>query len=192
MSKLDLNPNESIILQSKNVASGKILAVHTDELILTNQNVIHISKGVLGNTKSIRKFPVNQIKTYNGEPQVILGKDRNSLPRLELYFLSGQENFCFQSLRKKEAKQWVNAIYKLMTGNETVKASWESAIPGSEFLAKKIKGTMDAFKDTLADNSNRVVSSKKVTQKCGSCSAPLTGFKGQVIQCKYCDTAQAL
>lgn len=192
MPKLDLNSNEVIILKSKNVAHEKKLAVNTDELVLTNQNIIHISKGILGNTKNIRKFPINQIKSYNEEPQVTMGKNRNGLPQLEIYFLNGHEYFSFQSLGKKEVMQWIRAIYKLKTGNEYTDSSWGAAIPGADFLANKIKDTVNTFRETLSVSSNGSPTSENVSKKCGSCSAPISGKIGQTIQCKYCDTAQTL
>ncbi|WP_416143786.1 PH domain-containing protein [Planococcus koreensis] len=80
MVKVNLMPNESIILKSKNVMHGGLMANYTDELILTNQNIIHVKKGVFGNTKNVKKYPLNQIKIFNGKSQAILGKQRNGSP----------------------------------------------------------------------------------------------------------------
>lgn len=194
MAKLNLLPNESIILKSESVMHGGFMAAYTDELILTNQNIVYVSKGIFGNTKNIKKFPVNQIKMYNDEPQAILGKNRNGMPQLEIYFLNGHECFSFQSMGKKEVVQWINAICKLVTGNESTNFPSGSAIPGTEYLADKLKGTVETFKNTFGIKSNSIdgVSSEKVTKKCISCSAPLNGNKGQTIHCKYCDTNQVL
>ncbi|WP_394189918.1 hypothetical protein [Paenisporosarcina quisquiliarum] len=195
MAVFNLMPNESIILKSQNVAHGGLMAIHTDELILTNQNIIHVKKGVFGNTKNVKRYAVNQIKIFNGEPQAILGKQRNGSSQLEIYFLNGHECFGFQSMTKKEVVQWINAITKLVTGNESTTVPLGFAIPGTEYLAETIKGTVDTFKNTIGINSKKTdngVSSEKVTKKCISCSAPLTGNKGQTMYCKYCDTAQVL
>lgn len=35
-------------------------------------------------------------------------------------------------------------------------------------------------------------SQSKINKKCISCSAPLIGYKGQLVHCKYCDTDQTL
>ena len=195
MAKLNLMPNESIILKSNNVAQGGLMAAYTDELILTNQNIIHVKKGVFGNTKNVKRYPVNQIKIFNGEPQAILGKQQNGSPQLEIYFLNGHECFGFQSMTKKEVVQWINAITKLVTGHESTTVPLGFAIPGTEYLAETIKGTVDTFKNTIGIKSKKIDnggSSEKVTKKCISCSAPLTGNKGQTMHCKYCDTDQVL
>lgn len=195
MAVFNLMPNESIILKSQNVAHGGLMAIHTDELILTTQNIIHVKKGVFGNTKNVKRYAVNQIKTFNGEPQAILGKQRNGSSQLEIYFLNGHECFGFQSMTKKEVVQWINAITKLVTGHESTTVPLGFAIPGTEYLAETIKGTVDTFKNTIGIKSKKTdngVSSEKVTKKCISCSAPLTGNKGQTMHCKYCDTAQVL
>ncbi len=196
MSKFNLLPNESIIIKSDRVMHGGLMASYTDELILTNQNIVYISKGMFGNTKSIQRFPINQIKMYNGEPQVIYGKQQNGSPQLEIYFMNGHKYFAFQSSGKKEVTRWVNAIYELLTGNRpsTNPEGTSSAIPGTEYLAKTFKDTIDTFKSTFGvkTKSNTGVADEKVTKKCISCSAPLSGEKGQIVNCIYCDTDQVL
>ncbi|WP_341201115.1 hypothetical protein [Planomicrobium okeanokoites] len=195
MVKVNLMPNESIILKSEKVAHGGLLAINTDELILTNQNIIHVKKGVFGNTKNVEKYPVNQIKIFNGEPQAILGKQRNGSPQLEIYFLTGHECFRFQSLTNREVVRWTNAISNLIRGHESTTVPAGFAIPGTEYLSETIKGTVDTFKNTLGIKSKKIdngVSSEKVIKKCISCSAPLIGEKRQTIHCKYCDTDQVL
>jgi hypothetical protein len=99
------------------VKYGGLMAPYTDELILTDQNIIHISKGLFGNTKKMNKFSLNQIKLYNGEPQVILEKQQNSSTQLEIYFLNGPERFGFNYTSRREGAKWVNEIYKLLTGH---------------------------------------------------------------------------
>ena len=47
MVKLNLKPDESIILKSKNISDGGLLSSYTDELILTNYN-IYLSYSILG------------------------------------------------------------------------------------------------------------------------------------------------
>lgn len=195
MVKVNLMPNESIIRTSRNVVHGGLMAVYTDELILTNQNIIHVKKGVFGNTKNVKKYPVNQIKIFNGQPQAILGKQRNGTPQLEIYFLNGLECFGFQSLAKKEVVQWINAISNLVTGHESNTVPSVFAIPGTEYLSETIKGTVDTFKNTFGINTKKTdnsVPSEMVTKKCISCSAPLIGKRRQTMHCKYCDTDQVL
>lgn len=195
MAKFNLMPNESIILKSEGVMYGGLMAAYTDELILTNQNIILVKKGIIGNVKNVKKFPVNQIKMYNGEPQAIVRKNQNGLNGLEIYFLNGHESFGFRSSNKKEVVQWVNAICKLLTGQESTTVPAGVVIPGTEYLVETIKGTVDTFKNAFGVKSKatgKSVSSEKLTKKCISCSAPLSGKKGQTMHCKYCDTDQVL
>lgn len=195
MAKYNLLPNESLILKSENVKHGGMMASFSDELILTNLNIIHISKGFFGNVKDVVRYPVNQIKIYNGEPQVILSKQQGGTNQLDIFFQNGQKSFEFQSSGKKEIIQWINAIYKLLTGKEYSVAT--SAIPGTEYVAKTLKDTVDVFKNVfgIKNKTNEIglkTTSVKVTKKCISCSAPLSGVQGQVVRCIYCDTEQVL
>lgn len=197
MAKVKLLPNESVILKSDRVLHGGVMASYTDELILTDQSIIYVSKGMLGNTKSIQRFPVNQIKMYEGEPQALMGKSQNGSQQLEIYFLNGHECFSFQSSNKKEIIKWINAICKLLTGHESTRVlnNGSGGIPGTEFLAETLRGTVDTFKNAFVSRGKAKaegVSSERVTRKCISCSAPLTGIKGQTVHCRYCDTDQVL
>ena len=115
MANYNLQPNEFMIMNQNQVSHGGRMANFTGELILTNLNIVLVSKGAFGNTKGVQTFPLNQIKVFNGKAQVLLGKTRGGYPQLDLYFLNGQESFGFQS--KKEAVKWGANINKLITGN---------------------------------------------------------------------------
>ena len=108
--KINLAPNESIILKEACVAHGGVMAIYTDELILTNLNLICISKGMFGNTKKVYYYPLSQLKQYNGKAQVIMGKLSNGLETLELYFVNGTESFNFQSHNKRTINRWIEEI----------------------------------------------------------------------------------
>ena len=195
--KFSLLPNESIIYKSESsVMHGGFMSTYTDDLVLTNLNIVYINKGIFGNVKGIQKFPVNQIKMFNGEPQAIMGKQQNGMPKLEIYFINGQqESFAFQSAGKKEVNKWINEICKLLTGHDkssSVSSSKMSAIPGTEYLAETLKGTMDTFKGAFGIKSKEQAAEIPITKKCISCSAPLNGIKGQTVRCRYCDTDQVL
>lgn len=192
MSKYELQSNESVILKQDRILHGGVMASFTDELILTNINIVLISKGVFGNTKRIQTFPLNQIKIFDGQAQALLGKTGGGYPQLDVYFFNGQESFGFES--KREALKWVSNINKLVTGND-VKSNTTSnmAVPGSAYVAETIKGTVDTFKETFGfkSKSNKEMDEKTVT-KCKSCGAPISGDKGQIVRCQYCDSDHQL
>jgi hypothetical protein len=166
---------------------GGVMANFTDELILTNLNIVLVRKGIFGNAKGIQIFPLNQVKVFNGQAQVLLGKTRGGSPQIDVYLLNGQESFGFNN--KKEAVKWITNINKLITGNGAEVDTLPSmAIPGAEYIAETLKGTMDTFKGALgikSKNNNEMPT--KVAKKCSSCGAPISGTKGQIIRCQYCD-----
>ena len=194
-----LQPNESVIDECDEVRYGGIASLGRGRLILTNLNIIYVSTNMLGKTNNVLKFPLSQLKNYKGEPQAIMGKQINGSPQLELYFVNGQQaNFSFMlgktGLEKKKICTWINEICELVTGHESssVSLSKLSAIPGTEFVAATLKGTVDTFKDKFGGKSNEQIVHENITKKCISCSAPLNGIKGQTIHCRYCDTDQVL
>ena len=169
------------------------MANFSDELILTNLNLVLISKGVFGNTKNIQTFPVNQIKVFNNQAQVFLSKTSGGYPQIEVYLLNGQENFGFES--KKIALNWIAKINQLVTGEDVeIGVSAKTAIPGTEMIAEALGGTVDAFKSALGFKSNKssMDSPEKVAKKCSNCGAMISGKKGQIVRCSYCGTDQQL
>ena len=206
--KYNLMPNESVIMQETSVAHGGAMAMYTDELILTNLNIVCISKGMFGNTKNIFQYPINQIKRFNGRPQTLMNKLSNGLPCLEIYFMNGaSETFSFQTSNKKIISKWIDAINCIVTGNDIEDKSqiYEDDDYDPDTLAGAFKEVGDQFKEIGAElrdafgfkpkkkkNSDAELSPVKVSKKCISCSAPLVGYKGKSVKCKYCDTEQIL
>ncbi|WP_052345844.1 hypothetical protein [Paucisalibacillus sp. EB02] len=185
MNQYNLRSDEVVILKQNRIARGGIMANHTDELILTNLNLILINKSLFGKVKNISRFPVDQIKVFNGKAQTILGKRANGSPQLEVYFTNGQEYFGFES--KKVVRDWIRAINQLVLGQDSAIDIFDNrTIPGTEFIASSIKDTLNTVKGVFGKQP------VKVTQECKSCGASISGFEGQVISCQYCDTNQQM
>lgn len=180
MAGVNLASNEGIILQSTSVMSGSVWAAYTDELILTNLNVILIKRGMFGNKKDEQRFPVSQIKKVNGKPQVMLGQNSlNGSDQLHITFTHGVEWFEFQSSSKKEIAKWIKAIYELF-----------NCVPEDEeekgSLTTTLKKGAESIKNILGIKSENEITVKTI--KCSGCKAPLMGKTGQVVKCIYCDT----
>lgn len=188
--RYNLQPNEAVVLKDESVAHGGLRAVYTDELILTNLNLVLIKKGMFGNSKGVLTFPVNQIKVYNQQAQAAIGKARNGTALLEVYFLNGQEKFSFQTGGKKKLNEWIVKINHVVTGQETpAQQASGMALPGAELVAGVLKDTLGVFKSRLGSKSGAPT---KVAGKCSSCGAPVAGYQGQAITCEYCGSAQQL
>ena len=180
MAEVNLASNEGIILQSTSVMSGSVWAAYTDELILTNLNVILIKRGILGNKKNEQRFPISQIKKVNGKPQVMLGQNSlNGSDQLHITFTHGVEWFEFQSNSKKEIVKWIEAIYELF--NCVREDKEEKGV-----FTSTLKKGVDSIKNILSIKSENETTIKNI--KCSGCKAPLTGKPGQVVKCIYCDT----
>ena len=190
MANINLAPNEYIILQSTAVRSGSAWAVYTDELILTNLNVILVKKGVFGNIKGEQRFPIDQIKRVNETPQVMLGKNSlNGIEQLQITFVHGLEWFEFQSGGKKEILKWIETIDKLIRcGSDNISVYEEDRMSS---INSAIKKGIDSVRNGLGVNSGiNTESTSSTTQnvRCSGCMAPLSGKPGEVVKCIYCDT----
>lgn len=196
MSEYQLRPDESLVMKSDRVLYGGVMSGYTNELVLTNKNIVLIKKGIMGKAKGIQHFPLNQVKVFDGKAQAISSKQQNGYPQLEVYLINSQEKFGFES--KREVEKWVTSINQLLTvGSVSTNDAAKYAIPGTEVLADTLKGTVDTFKNAFGVRSSKKANSSvdshgSIAGKCTSCGAPISGIKGQLVTCQYCDTSQQL
>ena len=185
MPKFSLKRDEYVVMKSEGVRHGGVMAVYTDQLVLTNQNVILISKGILGNTKKIEYFPLASIKNIDDKPQAIASGDK-----LEVYFVDRYESFELQS--KKEVKAWADNVSNLLTGRpDAVRSGQDKAIPGAAYVAETLRDTLDTVKRSLrlkSENSDV----ERVARACTSCGASISGVAGRVVRCEFCNSDQQL
>lgn len=197
MAHYDLQPHEAMILTSENCRHGNT----NGELVLTNTDLIYItSKGMFKTTYIPQRFPVRNIKVFNGKAQAIAGKDGV----MNVYFTNGQETFKFwnsdslfsDKKAEKEAAKWVDAITRLVAGEGSgAIVSGSTAVTGAELLSESLKDTFDAAKGILGikpKSNTAAPPPTKAAGKCAYCGAPLVGMKGQVARCQYCDADQQL
>ena len=202
MAKYQLQSNEGVVLQETSICyePNKLSTAYTDELILTNLNLIHVRKGVFTGTKGIRYIPLNQVKVIGGKCQALVGKARNGSAILQIYTQQGTEEFAFQTKAKKNAGIWANEISRLVTGRDSENALESQHAPAYDFEDTVIGQLKDAFGEVGAafgfgfgkSGQQQKISVERVSTKCSGCHAPITGVKGKTAACKYCDTEQVL
>lgn len=186
MSRYNLQSDEVMILKQDRITRGGNMAYPNNELILTNLYLVLISKTIFGRVKNTTRFSVEEIKEFNGQAQVFLGKRSNGSPQLEIYLTNGHEYFGFE--RKIVVRNWVRAINQLVLGHDTAQIKSDSlAIPGTEFIASSIKDTLNTIRDVFGAKE-----SVQVSTKCDSCGASMVGIEGQVVRCRYCSSNQRL
>ena len=181
-----LLPHEYMVMNSDHVSFGKN-GLSTDELILTNLHLIHIKKGIFGGKKDQTTIPINQIKVFEGQPQVSVTKS-NGMKRLEIYYNGGQVIFSFSNT--KDTEKWATNIIKLISGDTSNFATLgDNSLFGVEILAETLKDTFDTFKAGLGIKDSEP---EKLSTKCSFCGAPLSGTVKQTVKCSFCDMEQTL
>lgn len=133
MENYNLQANESVLYKGE-----AILAKKTVELLLTNLNIVLIQKTKKMFSKpvvEVMAFSINQIKVYNGIPQIKLnGYD------VEVYLVNSEIVLTFES--KHEAKKFINSATELITGKTM-------AVRGAD----KVKNAVGIVDDTLGINT---------------------------------------
>lgn len=193
MSSVQLQANEAMVLKADSVHYGTGSVSFTSELVLTNLQIYVTLKGFFGKTKGVFSFPINQIKTYNGQAQVLQSKSKSGYFQVDVYYVNRQETFVFQT--KSEANRWVECIQNLVLGIPIdLKTTNSKAIPGTEVIAETLKDTFDTIKGVFGGKPKAETPKTpvKVSKQCSGCGSPLSGIQGQVIVCQYCDTKQII
>lgn len=180
----DLQRNESVVYVQDRVRQGGARGHLTDQLILTNKNLVLVKKGFFGGEKSVHVFPLNQIKVFDGEVQVRVGTHQSGYPTLEVYFVNGQEAFIF--MRRREAADLAQMIEDVITGVGAHPIDSRDEGPMAAALGVQIDVMKDMFGIRRRSQSTAAV--PRVARECYACGAPLTGKQGQVATCSYCDT----
>lgn len=202
MAKYQLQSNEGVVLQETGICyePNKLSTAYTDELILTNLNLIHVRKGIFMGTKGVRYIPLNQVKVIGGKCQALVGKAQNGYAILQIYTQQGTEEFAFRTKAKKNAGIWANEISRLVTGRDSENALESQHAPEYDFKDTVVGQLKDAFGEVGAafgigfgkSGQQQKSSVERVSTKCSGCHAPITGVKGKAAVCKYCDTEQVL
>ena len=177
MDKFELKSNESIILRESNVQYSGFLSGYSDDLLLTNLNIIHVKKGMFGNTKNVSYFPLKKLKVFDGKAQVKIGRSSNGLHRLEFYFEEGQECFSFQAGTSIKGLKWIKEINYLLSKDVF------------DNLHSKEKKYTDSTLDKKLKNAIKNINTKKIIScTCLSCGASVSGVKGALVKCDYCNS----
>lgn len=144
-------------------------------------------------------FPLNELATQKDEIRADY-QTSDYETSFKLHPAGEEVSFVFRSPEKnasrKVAAAWLDAINMAVTGTKSSAAmALRRSVPGVEMLAGALKDTFDVVKTTFAGpNTNQRSASvrKAITAKCIGCRAPLSGWTGMTVQCKYCDTVQTL
>ncbi len=195
-------PHEKVTLDSHCVRCKNIDGEQSDaKLMLTNMRLVYewSSKRWMGEELLCLSYPLNELATQKDEIRAdCQASDYETI--LKLYPAGEEVSFVFRSPEKNASRkvvaEWLDAISMAVVGTKSSSAmALRRSVPGVEMLAGALKDTFDVVKTTFtSSNTNqRGVSARKaITSKCIGCRAPLSGWTGMTVQCKYCDTVQTL
>lgn len=163
MDKYNLNPDEAVIMKVEQA----IHVGNVGELLLTNQNLIFIfEKGLIKTTYITERYPLSNIKIYDGKAQTICGKDGT----IDIVFYEGVKSFqiiCdefFSKQATKEANLLADKINSVLTGISAPSDTSEStAMSGVQGVAATLKNTTDAFKEAFGGLSGGSVNNEDST-----------------------------
>lgn len=180
-----LSPEEAVILRTGKIGYGRGFQLpsmfNSNELILTNKNLILLRKNMFGQTEDTLYFPLSKILMANGRPQVKKSNPSHMDYALDVYFETGMESFRFEW--ESDIDEWVENIVSVVTGVPVQKKSDLEMMQDALAFAESMTDSVEKIQSVFGIKSTRQVSCK-----CPSCGASLSGTKGETIQCPYCGT----
>lgn len=184
--------DEYVVLKAQQVHldGGKSFSIPRDlELMLTNRNIVLPRKGLTGKVKGYDIFPLSSIRIVEGKPQCRMDTSDFMDVKLELSTNEGLVTFVFGGIDgKKEVRQWINAIYRLLLGCDAPqevlgKGKFESLLD-EENLADAVGRMFGSFENAL--NRKRAEAAGDIARRCPSCNASMRGRAGETVACPYC------
>lgn len=182
MSNNGLPPNEYAILINKAVKYGNgFFQVYSNELMLTNLNLVITLKGIMGGIKDKKIFGLNNIKIIDNTPQVS-SSGKNESGSLIISFLHGTEFFGFSE--QNEAYKWREMIINVVNANRYT-ASYQ---PPKQQQNQEEKVTVREYyyKEVPVPFNETVVT------KCSSCGSSIFGKSGDIVKCNFCGSENLL
>ena len=163
MFDLNLEFDESIIIEAENVHHVALKEESLEELVLTNKNLIYVRKiknGLFAKpTFEVEKVSLEQIKIYNGIAQAKQTKNVEHGICLQVQFTHGQELFIFEMSSKKITPQWVKEISLLLVRKlppEPSKTSLFDSFSGFSGIAAGVKNVSETVSQTINGASQQI------------------------------------
>jgi len=214
MDKYKLKPEEVVLMQTDEVEDSNS-ELNTEDVILTNQNIVINRYSSKGFFKEVRTYnnkciPLKNIQIRDGNAYFELRVKEN---KLDIYLNHGKETFWFTD--KNDVKLWANGINKAITGQDIDYSKQNKGktgkivIPGTAFIAKALKDTTDTFKEAFNNTASESIVStaietsshehiadvnvpKVISKTCLNCGAEVSGIQGSSALCQYCRSEQEL
>lgn len=183
----DLRSDEAVLVECSDVTlnDGKLFS-SAGTLVLTSRNILFATTNMFGKVKNIDRHPLSDVKVYDDKAQVKIDEKLGEPATITIFFKNGQ--ISYTANEKGRAKEFVNQLNKVVTGREDDLVA-KSAIPGTAFVAETLKGTIGTFKNAFGIKQKEP---EKCALNCPRCGASISGIKGRVTQCPYCDSSVQL
>lgn len=169
-----LDEDEVFIMRASDVVVGTFGKV---DLVLTSKNIIQVNKGFFGGDKDAEKYPLAELKVYNDKANIVATKSKAGKRQVELYFSNFEKVYFFDSIFLQN--KWVSEVKRVH----------KQYLEDAEKARRQAVGKTSVFK-TLTDSAKGIIPKRtpaSKTIKCEKCGAELSGIKGEVIRCEYCN-----
>ena len=197
MAELNLEPGEYAITTIADVAVNR--GPSTSDLVLTNRHLLVVSKTVFGRVKSVKSYQVDQIPVANGQAQIKI--DKNAGYKEFFIQLKNGDQLRVVSAQNEDFTSFGSQINLLLTGAATAPSVTNSSPIG--VITDSLQSAFAAFGsianvsdkaniETTRQHKRTNQAPQSVSRQCVGCHAPITGYSGQAVTCKYCDTEQSL
>lgn len=183
MNELGIDANEIVMATVSNAFTNSKKLSRCGDLILTDKNLIWVTRSLFGKVKYTKKIPLTMVKVFND--QAMLQLEEKMIDPSILTIQLKDETFTVTSTEKKAMRDIVRKATEIITGG-SADGLIKSVIPSTEQIADTAKVAANALRSAFNNKFNK--QPKRVSIECKGCGYKLSGFSGKTIRCPYCDS----
>lgn len=199
MNDYNLTPDEFVIMKEASPTLAGARKQRLDEVVLTNLSLIlvmSVQEGLFKRTRYVKRLPLATLRRSEAGPQALACK-LDGMWWVQASFADDTVSFSLADNAKSTAQRWAEGIRLAASGDVAAIRTASTLPPELADIASGAKDVISSlFAGAAAGTPEAPAAADKpsafVTQRCIGCHAPLSGKRGSMVTCPYCDTKQTL
>ncbi len=159
------------------------------DIFVSNKRMVLTRESLFGKTKETLSFPISELKTYNGRPQIRYNDNPGQNPTVDIYTTRMQIEVTFEAAQRRDAKWFVYQVHQNLCSEEEF-AKWDAET--NFFPARDPVNVAERIGGTIGTVLNAMMPQIPGTSNCSKCGSLVHGIIGRSAKCEFCGNEQLI